>query len=93
MQELQIIKLPPLFALEIIILDFTVFDYNTDIPKFEEVTTNAIDYCLNSLQNIPQLHVSVMEKLKWKKIPNIAAVQLDEDLVKELKSKVQVSFV
>ena len=87
------IKLPPLFALEMRILDNTVFDYDTDIPKFEEVTTNAIDYCIQSLQNIPQLHTFVMEKLDWKKIPNIAAVRLSEPLVQELRAKVQVLFI
>lgn len=86
------IKLPPLFALEIVILDNIVFDYNTSIPKFEEVTTNAIDYCIKSLQNIPQLHTLIMEKLKWNKILNITTVQLHEALVNTLKSKVQVLF-
>lgn len=87
------IKLPPLFALEIIIINNSIFDYDTNISKFEEVTTSVIDYCLKSLQDIPQLHVLVMDKLKWNKAPNIAVVQLDESLVKELKSKLQVLLI
>lgn len=83
-------KLPPLFSLEIVILESTVFDYNTQLSRFEEVTTNAIDYCIRSLQNISQIHVHVMEKLKWNTTPSIAAVQLKETLVQELRSRVQV---
>lgn len=83
-------ELPPLFYLEIVILESTVFDYSTQISRFEEVMTNAIDYCIKSLQDIPQIHVFVMEKLKWSKKPNIAAVQLDEALVQELRLRVQV---
>lgn len=85
------VKKPPLFSLEIIIVDNKSFDYSTRISRFEEVTNNAIDHCINSLQEIPQIHIFVMDKLKWSTRPNIAAVALDEPLVQELKLKVQVS--
>lgn len=84
------VKKPPLFSLEVIIVENKSFDYSTRISRFEEVTNNAIDHCINSLQEIPQIHIFVMDKLKWSSRPNIAAVALDEPLVQELKHKVQV---
>lgn len=86
------IKKPPLFSLEVIIVDNKSFDYNTQISKFVEVTTNAIDHCINSLQEIPQIHIFVMDRLKWSTRPNIAAVALDEPLVQKLRFRVEVSI-
>lgn len=87
---MQMIKKPPLFALEVVIAEGSLFEYNTVIRRFEEVTTKAIDHCLTVLQTIPQVEAFVMDKLKWSKIPNIGAVQLNEPLVGKLKSRVQV---
>jgi len=86
------VRKPPLFSLELIIVDNKSFDYSTQISRFEEVTNGAIDHCINSLQEIPQIHTFVMDKLKWSTHPNIAAVALDEPLVQKLKLKVQVHF-
>jgi len=86
------VKKPPLFSLEVMIVDNQNFEYNSRISKFEEVTNNAIDHCINSLQEIPQIHVFVMDKLKWSTRPNIAAVALNESLVQTLQIKVKVSF-
>ena len=84
------IKKPPLFVLEVTAIDNNHFEYTTRISKFSEVTTNAIDHCINSLQEIPQIHVYVLDRLKWHYFPNIAAVTLDEPLVQKLKSRVEV---
>ena len=86
------IKKPPLFSLEVAIIDNKCFEYTTQISKFEEVITNAIDHCINSLQEIKQIHIYVLDKLKWHYFPNIAAVGLDEPLVQKLRSRVQVSI-
>ena len=87
---LQMIRKPPLFALEVVTAENAVFDYNTVISRFEEVTKKAIDHCITVLQNIPQVEASIMDKLKWSKIPMVGAVQLNEPLVEKLKSRVEV---
>lgn len=84
------IRKPPLFALEVVTAENAVFDYNTVISRFEEVTKKAIDHCVTVLQNIPQVEASIMDKLKWSKIPLVGAVQLNEPLVEKLKSRVEV---
>jgi hypothetical protein len=84
------IRKPPLFALEVVTAENAVFDYNTVISRFEEVTKKAIDHCITVLQNIPQVEASIMDKLKWSKIPLVGAVQLNEPLVEKLKSRVEV---
>lgn len=84
------IKKPPLFALEIVTVEGGIFDYNVIIKKFEDVTTKAIDNAIAALQTIPQVEAFVMEKLKWSRLPNIGAIQLQEPLIVSLKSRIQV---
>jgi hypothetical protein len=67
-----------------------IFDYNVIIKKFEDVTTKAIDNAITALQTIPQVEALVMEKLKWSRLPNIGAIQLQEPLIVSLKSRIQV---
>ncbi|KAH8941010.1 hypothetical protein BDL97_14G015200 [Sphagnum fallax] len=88
----SMIKKPPLFALEIVTVEGGIFDYNVIIKKFEDVTTKAIDNAITALQTIPQVEALVMEKLKWSRLPNIGAIQLQEPLIVSLKSRIQVAI-
>lgn len=84
------IKKQPLFSLELTIEQNHKIGYNTQVSHFEDVVTKAIDNCIIALQEIPQIHVFVMDRLKWSTHPNIAAVALDEPLVQNLKLRVKV---
>nr|PNR26425.1 hypothetical protein PHYPA_031000 [Physcomitrium patens] len=83
------IQKPPLFSLEIVMLENTLFDYNTHIPSIEQVITNCIEHCINSLKSIPQVHFFVMSKLKWTQTLHIATIKLKESLVQALITRVQ----
>ncbi|XP_073388043.1 uncharacterized protein [Physcomitrium patens] len=87
----HMIQKPPLFSLEIVMLENTLFDYNTHIPSIEQVITNCIEHCINSLKSIPQVHFFVMSKLKWTQTLHIATIKLKESLVQALITRVQCS--
>ena len=88
----QIIKKPPLFALEIVSLEEGTFDYNTPLKNFEAVVCKAFDNAIRCTQSIQQLEPSVMEKLMWSGMPNICSVNQCEEGIMILKNRIQVSI-
>jgi hypothetical protein len=89
---LQIIKKPPLFALEIVILEEGIFDYSTPLKNFEAVVCKAFDNAIICTQTIQQIEPSVMEKLMWSGVPNIYSVNQCEERIVALKNRIQVSI-
>lgn len=64
------VKKPPLFALEIVTAEGGIFEYNTQLKNFEEVTVRSLEFAVKCLQTIPQIEASIMENQFWSKVPN-----------------------
>ncbi|BBN11637.1 hypothetical protein Mp_5g13570 [Marchantia polymorpha subsp. ruderalis] len=86
------VKKPPLFALEIVTAEGGIFEYNTQLKNFEEVTVRSLEFAVKCLQTIPQIEASIMENQFWSKVPNLSTPMLEEPLIIALKSRVQVAI-
>ncbi|KAI5076359.1 hypothetical protein GOP47_0008424 [Adiantum capillus-veneris] len=87
----KIVKKPPLFALEIVNMEENVFDYNTPLKNFEDGVCKAFDNAICCTQSILQIEPAIMEKLMWSKVAAIGSVNLLEEEILVLKSRIQIA--
>ncbi|CAM6094963.1 unnamed protein product [Calypogeia fissa] len=88
----SMVKKPPLFALEVVTAEGGVFEYNTQIKNFEEVTIRMLEHALKLLQSIPQLEPSIMENQFWSKIPNLSTPQVKEPEIQGVKDRLTAAI-
>jgi hypothetical protein len=85
-------KKPPLFSLEVVTAEGGVFEYNTQVKNFEEVTVRVLDHALKLLLSIPQLEPSIMESQFWSKIPNLSTPQVKEPDIQAVRLRITVKW-
>lgn len=89
------LRRPAFYSIDMVLYgtgDETVFKYSTDIKMLALTPIVVLEKSLKSLTEYTSIDRLIMDRLFWSKTPLLAAVQVNEPWVTELKTKLQTAL-
>lgn len=89
------LRRPAFYSIDMVLYgtgDETVFKYSTDIKMLALTPIVVLEKSLKSLTEYTSIDRLIMDRLFWSKTPLLAAVEVNEAWVTELKSKLQTAL-